>query len=312
MEIFFYVTAFLFGACIGSFLNVCIYRLPREGLSVNRPRRSICFSCKGQIAWYDNIPILSYFLLHGRCRRCGSPFSVRYALVEALTGILFVLVVRSFWVEPFLESVQAEPGMALNGPAALSLTTLIYLAFTAALVVCTFIDLDHFIIPDEISIPGMVIGLILGVTVPFFVAHLPSESHVYPLWEPTFLPRSWWEALLGGALGGGLLWGLRVVASALLRKEALGFGDVKLITMIGFFLGWKLVLVTIFLSAFLGIVIALPMQIIQRKGRFSHIPYGPYIALAAYLCMLWGDRIFNHYLAFGAWISQALGYATPV
>jgi leader peptidase (prepilin peptidase)/N-methyltransferase len=257
------VILFLLGASIGSFLNVCIYRLPREDMSIKDPKRSICFSCGEKIRWYDNIPIFSYIWLRGRCRNCKTEFSIRYALVELLTAVLFVLIGRRFGYD---------------------IATPVYLVFTAALICGSFIDIDHFILPDEITIPGMIIGLFLGVGIPVF----------FP--DSTFLPETWWDAVAGALVGGGSLWSLGVIAKAILRRDAMGFGDVKLMTMVGFLIGWEMTLLTLFLSAILGLVITLPIHVLKGKGRYAHLPYGPYLSLGAVLSLLWGETLFGWYM----------------
>lgn len=265
---------FLLGAAVGSFLNVCIYRMPQESMSIRKPRRSICFSCGQQIRWYDNLPIVSYILLRGRCRHCDAPFSVRYPLVELLTAVLFLLLWRRFGVD---------------------VATPIYLVLTSALIVASIIDIDYFIIPDEISLPGIGIALVLGILVPV----------VRP--ESNFIPQNSGDAIMGGLIGGGTLWSIGVIAKAILRREAMGFGDVKLLTMLGLLLGWKMTVLTIVLSAFLGVLISLPLHLFQRKGRYAHLPYGPYLSLGAILCLLWGETLFQWYLSFplyvGDWIA---------
>jgi len=265
---------FLFGAAVGSFLNVCIYRMPREDMSIKRPRRSVCLTCGRQIRWYDNLPVVSYIRLRGRCRECGAPFSVRYPLVELLTAVLFVLIWRRFGLD------AATP---------------VYLALTSALIAVSFIDIDHFIIPDEISIPGMGIGLVLGLGIPL----------VFP--DSLFIPETSLDALIGGALGGGTLWSIGVIAKAILRREAMGFGDVKLLTMVGFLIGWKMTILTVVLSAFLGVLITLPIHILTGKERYAHLPYGPYLSLGAVLCILWGETLFEWYLGLPYYISEGLG-----
>lgn len=254
---------FVFGAAVGSFLNVCIYRMPREDMSIRRPRRSVCFSCGRQIAWYDNLPILSYLILRGRCRHCGARFSVRYAVVELLTAVLFLLIWRRYGVD---------------------VATPVYLVLTSALIVASFIDIDHFIIPDEISLPGIVIALILGILIP---AAFPDSG---------FIPENSGDAIVGGLIGGGTLWSIGVIAKAVLRREAMGFGDVKLLTMVGLLIGWKMTILTIVLSAFVGVLISLPIHIFKGKERYAHLPYGPYLSVGAVLCILWGDTLWEWYL----------------
>ena len=243
---------FVIGSCVGSFLNVCIYRMPREE-SIVKPR-SRCPHCSHPIAWYDNVPILSYFLLGARCRHCHKSIHWRYPLVELLTGVLTIVVLRWFGITPL---------------------GFIYLAFVWALIAVTFIDIDFQIIPDEISLGGLVAGLILSLIVP----QLHGTDHAW---------LGLWRAVVGALVGGGLLYGTGVVGTIIFRKEAMGGGDVKLLAMAGSLLGWKLMVLTFFLAPVLAIVPGLCVLVLKR----SHvIPYGPFLALALALSLFVGPTI---------------------
>ncbi len=242
---------FLVGLCIGSFLNVCIHRLP-IGKSIVRPP-SACPTCGTLIRWYDNIPVLSWIILRGRCRGCRSPISVRYPVVELTTGLLAFLTVARF---------------GLQWPA------LIYFTFIIALLVITFIDLDHRIIPDIISLPGIPLG--------FFASFV--------------LPRiSWTESLIGIASGGGILLAIAAGYQLVTGKEGMGGGDIKLLAMIGAFLGWEGVLFTIMASSFAGTVVGLMLMLRAGKGMKMAVPFGPFLALGALLYLFVGPQIIEWY-----------------
>lgn len=243
--------AFIFGACIGSFLNVCIYRLP-EGLSVVSPR-SRCPKCGHQIRWFENIPILSYLLLRGRCAGCHAPFSLRYLIVEALTGALFVLCLYHF---------------------SLNWTTLVYMVFVSSLVTITFIDLDHQIIPDVISLPGILVGF--------------AGSFLIP-WLNSL------DSLFGILLGGGLLYAIAFGYEFLTKKEGMGGGDIKLLAMIGAFLGWQAVFPVIFVASLAGTVVGVPLMILQKTDGKLAIPFGPFLSVAAIIWLFWGPELLKFY-----------------
>jgi len=246
---------FALGCCIGSFLNVCIYRLP-QGLSIVSPR-SFCPQCRTPVRGYDNIPLVSYLLLRGKCRSCGAKISWRYPLVEALTGAFAVALFLKF---------------------GLTVSFFAFFAFTAALLVITFIDLDHRIIPDVISIPGIAVGFGLS----FF---LPAPS--------------WIESLIGLGVGGGSLYLVAVGYQALTKREGMGGGDVKLLAMIGAWLGWKAVLFTLFFASLTGTVIGGGAMVLQKQGRHYAIPFGPFLAFAALAYLFFGPQLIDWYLSLG-------------
>lgn len=251
-DIFYYVVFSVLGAIFGSFANVIIYRLPKEE-SIVKPR-SYCYSCKTPIKWYDNIPIFSWFILRGRCRHCKAKFSFRYPLVEIITAVLFALSYHY---------------------AGISWTLLEYLIFVFGLVVCTFIDLDHMILPDEFTLSGIVIGLVGAALNP---------------------QRQFLDALFGVLLGGGFLWGMAYVYYLLTKNEGMGGGDIKLLAWIGALLGWKAIPFVIMSSAIIGSVVGLIAARKQNAGLKTVIPFGPYLALGAILYLFGGETIALWYL----------------
>ena len=242
---------FAFGAIIGSFLNVCIARLP-DGRSIVRPP-SHCPKCQSFLAWYDNVPILSYLVLGGRCRTCRVRISAIYPAVEVLTGALAVAL--------FL---RLGPTLAFAG----------YFAFAAALVVITFIDLDHQLIPDVISLPGIVVGL--------------AFSLVSPLVTPL-------DAALGVLAGGGTLLAVAWLYKTFRGQEGMGGGDIKLLAMIGAFLGWQSIFVTLFVGSVIGSIIGVGLMLYERADTKLAIPFGPFLAGGALVYLFWGDRILAFY-----------------
>ena len=246
------VVSIIFGAMVGSFLNVCIHRLPKEE-SIVRPG-SHCPKCKTPIRFYDNIPLLSYLLLGGKCRHCKAPISIQYPIVEAITALssFFLFITFGF-----------------------SLSFFYYFSFVAALIAITVIDLYHQIIPDVISLPGIVIGLLGSLVIP----------------QITF-----WSSLIGVISGGGSLFLVATVYQWLFKREGMGGGDVKLLAMIGAFLGWKAVILTIFLSSFIGSIIGITVMLIKGKDFKYAIPFGPFLALGAVISLFWGENLISWYL----------------
>ncbi|HEX9020849.1 MAG TPA: prepilin peptidase [Nitrospirota bacterium] len=261
------------GLVVGSFLNVCIVRLPRGRSIVTPP--SHCPRCKGSIRFYDNIPIISFLLLRGKCRRCGEPISWRYPLVELMNGLLYVWIVREF---------------GIGGEAFL------LMALCSSLLVVTFIDMDFQIIPDVITLPGMLIGLSLA---PFFL---------YPLTDPlpfrlgNLIPHagphltSFLNSLIGLVLGGGPLLALGWIWEKLRHVEAMGGGDVKLMGMVGSFLGWKGALLTIMLGALAGSVVGVSLILLKRHKMGKVIPFGPFLAAGAVATAFYGPDIISWYV----------------
>ena len=262
---------FLFGACIGSFLNVCVYRIPRDE-SVVTPR-SHCPHCGKLIAWYDNVPVLSYLLLRAKCRHCGERISPRYMLIELLVAVLFTLI----WLLYGLLNRGGSYWMILDPRIP------VYWLAMAGLVVATFVDFEHYIIPDRISVGGVAAGLLLSALVP----EMHGEHSRISAFE---------ASVIGALAGGGLLWGVGFIGKLALKKEAMGMGDVKLLAAIGAFLGWQAVLFTVIVSSFAGSAVGISLIALGGRKWQSRIPYGPYIALGAMLWMLWGRDWWDAYL----------------
>ena len=247
------LAAALFGLCIGSFLNVVIYRLPLGQSLATPPSR--CRNCGYSLRWFDNIPVLSWALLRGRCRQCGTGVSWQYPLVELITAALFVLVV---WLTPI-------------GPLVVSRLVLV-----SILVALFGIDLEHQILPNSITLPGILVGLMFSA----------------------ITPPGWKDALLGTLLGAGVLYGIAAAYYAVRREEGLGMGDVKMLAMIGAFLGWKAVLVTLVLSSFSGAAIGMALIAAQRGGMKLALPFGTFLAIGAAVAMFVGEPLVHWYSGF--------------
>lgn len=249
--------AFLFGLLIGSFLNVVIHRLPL-GQSIVKPR-SHCPHCEKPVVWYDNIPLVSFLLLKGRCRHCHEKISPRYFLVELTTGLVSLQTFLFFREIP------------------LYLATFCFLL--APLIAVIFIDLKHRIIPNVISLPGIFVGVVVHT----FAAP--------PMWEKEALI----ESLAGILVGGGFLflvaWGYEKIK----KKEGLGGGDVKLAAMLGAFFGWQPVLMILLVASVLGSVVGLIVVNLKKNWEYQ-IPFGPFLAVAAYFQLFWGQIILSWYL----------------
>lgn len=243
---------FLLGSAVGSFLNVVIYRLPRRE-SIIFPS-SHCPSCGHRLLSKDLIPILSYVLLRGKCRYCGTKISPRYILVEVISGLYFALVFYFFGFSFF---------------------TFKSLIFFSLLLPVFFIDLEHMIIPDIISIPGIFIGLILSL----FNGNLK-------------------QSIFGSVFYGGVLLFIYVSALLILKEEGMGQGDIKLGFMIGSFLGFKLSILSLFLSYFIGGLFSIALMGIKRKDLKTAIPFGPFLIFSAFISMFWGEMILNFYFSF--------------
>ena len=262
------VMLFAVGACIGSYLNVCIYRWPLE-MSTGDPKRSICFSCKEEIRWQDNIPIASWFLLRGKCRNCGEPFSIRYSMVELLTAALFAHVFFVF---------------------GLSWATLLYVLWVALQIAGSFIDLDHTIIPDRITLTG-------GGFFPVAIVALDLLGH-----SESLVVSDWQGALFGAFFASGFIYLIRFLGSLAFGREAMGLGDVKLMVMNGALLGWwRSLFVIMGLGPILAILAFVSVKLLARKKmeRYTEIPYGPFLCLGSYLALFWGDEMVEIWLALG-------------
>jgi leader peptidase (prepilin peptidase)/N-methyltransferase len=248
------VMAAAFGAVFGSFLNVCIYRLPRAR-SIVWPD-SACPLCDRPLAWFENVPIASYLALRGRCRSCKASISLRYPIVEALTALMFALGVWHYGLGVLLLS---------------------RLLLGCALIVLFAIDLEHHLLPNVITLPGIVAGFALS----FFT-------------EP-----GWVSSLIGIVIGGGALWAIAEGYFRLRHEEGLGMGDVKMLAMIGAFVGWKLTLLSLVLASVSGSVIGIALLATQRGGLKSALPFGTFLALGAAASATVGPRVLQWY--FGYW-----------
>ncbi len=248
------VLIFILGLIVGSFSNVCIYRIPRNE-SMIYPA-SHCPKCRSSIRPIDNIPLLSYILLKGKCHNCGSKISIQYPVVEFLTGIIYIFIFLIY---------------------GLTLQSLIYIILSSALIIIAFIDLNEQIVPDIISLPGIVIGLILSFFVPYI---------------------SFINSVLGVVVGGGIILVIGLVGSVIFKKEAMGGGDVKLVAMIGAFLGWKYTIISLFLGFFLGALVGIFLILLKIKSKEDMVPFGPFIALGSFITLLWGEKILLWYIGF--------------
>jgi leader peptidase (prepilin peptidase)/N-methyltransferase len=242
---------FFIGMCIGSFLNVCIYRLP-AGKSIVRPA-SACPVCGNPIHWYDNIPLISYVILRGRCRGCSTPISLRYPIIELLCGLF---------------------AMASAMQYGINMSALIYFILIAALLVITFIDIDHRIIPDVISLPGIPLGFLCSFILP---------------------QLKWSDSLIGIAVGGGSLLTIALGYQFITGKDGMGVGDIKLLAMIGAFLGWKGVFFTIMASSLIGTAVGIVVMLRSGKGMKMAVPFGPFLSMGAILYVFFGPRLIDWY-----------------
>ena len=248
------VLIFILGLIVGSFSNVCIYRIPKNE-SIIFPA-SHCPKCNSPIKPVDNIPLISYILLKGRCRNCKSKISIQYPVVELLTGLIYLIIYLIY---------------------GLSVQTLIYIILSSALIIIAFIDLNEQIVPDVISLPGIVIGFIIS----FLVTYI-----------------SFINSALGILAGGGIILIIGWAGSVIFKKEAMGGGDVKLAAMIGAFLGWRYIIISLFLGFFIGALAGIILILSKIKNREDVVPFGPFIVLGSFVTLLWGEKIISWYLGF--------------
>ena len=253
MENIHFAVIAIVGLAVGSFLNVVIYRLPRNiGFFM---ARSVCPSCSQQLKWYHNIPLLSYLVLGGKCGFCKTRISLRYPLIELVNALAYM---HFYWHR------------------GISVEFFIYCLLSTSLIVVFFIDLDFMIIPDSITLPGIVLGLVVS-----------------------FVPGGldWLDSLIGLLVGGGALWFIAVLGEWLFKKESMGGGDIKLVAMLGAFLGWQKILLIFISSAFIGLVVSIAVMAVSSKLRKERvIPFGPFLALAAMLAICYGEQIINFYI----------------
>ena len=284
MDLYYFIVfacfAFAMGACIASFMNVCIWRIPRNESVVSPP--SHCPNCNAPIRWYQNIPILSWCCLRGKCANCHKPISVRYTIVELLGGILFLMAYFQWGIPFFFRGDVVLYG--LQPLRSLWAVPVSWVVFTG-LILGSFVDLAEQWIPDRVTIGGM----ILGVPLSFLVPELQGEQ--------MRLHALYWS--LGGLFFGfGFLWLVGFVFSKIVKKDALGFGDVKLIGAVGAFFGPGAVLFTIIVSSFVGAVVGVVLMLRGKAklGGFTAVPYGPFLALGVIAWMFWGPGIVGWYL----------------
>ncbi len=243
---------FIWGSIVGSFLNVCIYRMPLSK-SIVWPG-SQCVHCGHFIKWYENIPMFSFLFLKGKCSACKKKISSRYFLVELLTAVLFTALYVKF---------------------GFSLELLFFLILVCGLIVATFIDFDYQLIPDTVSLGGLALGLIASYVHPhMFATEARNTALLYSFY--------------GAAAGGISIYAVGLLGKFLFKKDAMGFGDVKFLAMIGSFVGWQKVILIFFLAPFFGSAVGIFLKI---KYKVETIPYGPYLALATLVAIFWGERI---------------------
>ena len=257
----FHLFVFVFGALVGSFLNVCILRIPNGASIVSPP--SHCPSCKTAISFYDNIPLLSYMILRGRCRACGAPISPRYFVVELLTAVLAVALFERF---------------------GLGFTFFVSFLFVAALIVISFIDLDVRIVPDVISLPGIVCGLMLSA-VGYFLVRPDADLVPSPV-----------SSIIGILAGGGFLLATAWLYEKFTGVEGMGGGDIKLLAMIGAFLGWPSVPITLFIASLVGSVVGVTCMLLTGAGRRLALPFAPFLCAGAVLFIFFGNQLIDFYL----------------
>jgi len=248
-----YLFSFMFGLAFGSFLNVCIYRIPLKKSIITPP--SSCPKCGESIKFYDNIPVISYIILLGRCRQCSYPISWRYPAVEIMTGLL---------------------SLSLFIKYGLTYQYILFFLFFSALVTISFIDIQYQIIPDVISLPGIVAGWTASFVLPYL---------------------SWMDSLFGIMAGGGVLFGVAAVYERLTGKTGMGGGDIKLLAMIWAWLGWRSIFPVIMVSSSIGAVIGSVALVIAGKGLRVRIPFGPFLSLGAIVYLFWGNDLVQWYFA---------------
>ena len=275
-EVLIQLWVFGLGLVIGSFLNVCIYRIP-EGISLLWPA-SKCVNCSKRVVWYDNIPVLSYLFLKGKCRHCQHKISALYPITELITGIVFLSLFHSV--------------ILVKGD--LVCAYIFYLVFCCLLIVGSIVDLKLYIIPNEITYTGLILAPIAGL----LCVGSRNLNNAQGYFDNS--ANQWLDSLqvsmIGIFVAGGMIFLCGIIGKLVLRKDAMGFGDVKLMGVIGGFIGWKLAVATFFLAPFFGLLFGIP-RLISRRGKM--IPYGPFLSLAAFICLLFQDvtvGIIDNYL----------------
>ena len=247
-----YIAFFILGSLWGSFSNVCIYRLPNNGNVAKG--RSFCPNCKNKIRWFDNIPFFSYLFLKGKCRQCSKPISFQYFIVELLSAISFVLIFHIYGA---------------------SITTLLLLILSIFFIIIFFIDLKHFIIPNVLTFPLMVIGFLKSFD-------LNLNQTIFP---------NYINSLIGGLFGYSIIWSIIFFYKKIRKKEGMGLGDAKLMAVIGFWFGWVSIPFTIFISSTVALILVVPSLINQSRKMSSEIPFGPYIIIGCILYVTFANQI---------------------
>ena len=253
----FYFAAFVLGCIWGSFSNVCIYRLPNDQSVVKG--RSFCTSCKEQIKWYDNIPFLSFIFLKGKCRKCGNKISSQYFLVEFVSAISFIIVYHLYGI---------------------SITTLLLIILSIFFIIIFFIDLKHFIIPNELTFPLMLIGFVKSF-----------EPNLNQTIFPNYI-----NSLIGGVFGYLIIWLIILFYKKVRNKDGMGLGDAKLMAVVGFWFGWTSIPFTIFISSFVALFFAIPSLIKKNKNMTTQIPFGPYIIIGCIIYVSFANQIKHMFL----------------
>ena len=248
----FYLAAFVLGSIWGSFCNVCIYRLPNNDSVVTK--RSFCRSCKNKIKWYDNIPLLSFIFLRGKCRTCNNKISSQYFLVELISAISFLSIYFIYGI---------------------SITTLLLIILSIFFIIIFFIDLKHFIIPNELTFPLMLIGFIKSFD---------------PNLNQTIFPN-YINSLLGGFFGYTVIWLIIFLYKKIRNKEGMGLGDAKLMAVVGFWFGWASIPFTIFISSAVALVLVIPSLIKKTRNMSAQIPFGPYIIIGCIIYVTFANQL---------------------
>ena len=253
----FYFAAFVLGCIWGSFSNVCIYRLPNDQSVVKG--RSFCPSCKDQIKWYDNIPFLSFIFLKGKCRNCSNKISSQYFLVEFVSAISFVIIYHLYGI---------------------SITTLLLTILSIFFIIIFFIDLKHYIIPNELTFPLMFIGFVKSF-----------EPNLNQTIFPNYI-----NSLIGGVFGYLIIWLIIFFYKKVRNKEGMGLGDAKLMAVVGFWFGWVSIPFTIFISSFVALIFAVPSLLKKNKNMATQIPFGPYIIIGCIIYVSFANQIKHMFL----------------
>ncbi len=250
----FYIGFFLFGSIFGSFSNVCIYRLPNN--KAISKGRSFCSSCKEEIRWFDNIPLISFIILRGKCRNCNAKISFQYFLVELIAGLSFVFIYYLFGI---------------------SITSVLLAILSIFFIIIFFIDLKHYIIPNELTFPLMAIGFLKSFD---------------PNLNQTIFPN-YINSLIGGLVGYSIIWLIIFIYKKIRNKEGMGLGDAKLLAVIGFWFGWLSIPFTIFISSVVALILVIPSILKKSRGMASQIPFGPYIIIGCIIYISFENQINN-------------------